>query len=83
VQLRSIRNKTERRPPISATRLWPRWSTLLAHPCSAARDASITSDKVATDLRVFCVPYFESVVNWFTVPFTPSLVPSGRVESTV
>ena len=28
-------------------------------------------------------PYFESVVNWFTVPFTPSLVPSGRVESTL
>ena len=23
------------------------------------------------------------VVNWFTVPFTPSLLPSGPVESTV
>ena len=28
-------------------------------------------------------PYFETVVNLFTVPFTPSLVPSGPVESTV
>jgi hypothetical protein len=28
-------------------------------------------------------PYFETVVNLFTVPFSPSLVPSGRIESTV
>ena len=45
------------------------------------------STELAPLLRSLCVSYFDCstcrVVNWFTVPFTPSLVPSGPVESTV
>jgi hypothetical protein len=82
VQLPSIRDKAERRPEfrdkVTAAVVKPGGASSLSD-----RDASIICYKVATELRVLCVPYFESVVNWFTVPFTPSLVPSGRVESTV
>ena len=44
-------------------------------------------DRTRPVASIFCVLYFDcstcNVVNWFTVPFTPSLVPSGPVESTV
>ena len=48
---------------------------------------SVGSIEFAPFLRFLCVSYFDCsacrVVNWFTVTFTPSLVPSGPVESTV
>ena len=85
VQLRSIRNKIERRPPIFATRSWPRWSTMLAHPCSATRDASITSDKVATDLRVFVLSLFRERRELVYRAFHPVAGPVGasRVDRVV